>query len=130
LRCQRSSAKESKAQTPLARLALLLLIVFLQNDVARVGRIADLRRAAVVEDDLRGWRFDQDAVGEVGEARNVDTGGGTESSGADDKRNFDGGGSGVVHGDGDEPSAVVTFARGKLAGLNVDDGEVGEAAVA
>ena len=101
-----------------------------KDDVAGVGCDAYLGRAAVVEDDLGGWGLDEDAVADVREAGNADAGGGGEGAGVDGERDFDGGGSGVVDGDGDEPAAVVTLAGGKLARLDGDDGEVGEATVA
>ena len=108
-------------------------MVGLGDDFVGVGGDADLWDGAVVEDDLGGWGFDDDAVGDVGEAGDADAFGGGEGSCVaveDGEGDVDGGRAGVVHGDGDEPAAVVTFAGGELAGLDADDGEVGEAAVA
>jgi len=102
----------------------------LEDYLAGMSGGADFGGAAVVEDDLCGWGVHDDAGGGVGEAGDVDAGVGGEGSGENIEGDIDSGGAVVMDGDGDEPAGVVTFSGGKDAGFDVDNGEVGKAAVA
>ena len=102
----------------------------MKDNFAGVGGSADFGSAAVVEDDFGGRGVHDDASGGVGEAGDVDAGIGGEGSGEDVQGNVDSGRAVVMYGNGDQPAGVVTFAGGDEAGLNVEDGEVGQAAIA
>jgi len=102
----------------------------LEDYFAGVGGGANFGGRAVVEDDFGGWGVDDDPGGGIGEAGDVDAGIGGEGSGEDVEGDVDAGGAFVADGDGDQPAGIVTFAGGDEAGLDVDDGEVGEAAIA
>ena len=94
--------------------------------VYRSGGLGD---GAVVELDLLGDAFEDDAGGDAGTGGDVDAFGGGESAGADDDGDVDVDVAGVVDLNGDEPADVFAVACGEIAGSDVDDGEVGEAAV-
>lgn len=73
----------------------------MENYRAGVGGGADFGGAAVVEDDLGGWRVHDDAGGGVGESGDADADGGGKVSGLDGEGDFDLGGGVVMDGDGD-----------------------------